>query len=685
MRIICVRLLWMASVGVAAALFECSACAQLGVDEQHSIRFSSPQSLSQIRRPAAPAPVTVATPEAEQYEDFLSLDDAIRTALRNSEVVRVLTGVSASSSGQTIYDTAIATTAIDQATARFDPVFSANSLFRRNEFPRSGPDPLDPFGAVIGGVRSSGTDLSATLQKTNRFGGVGEFRAIDRWDQLGHGPPGAGTLDPTHQPSLELSYTQPLLAGFGRSANQAPIIIAHLQQEQSFFQFKDSVQELVRGTVAAYWGLVQARTELWAREKQVEQASQAYARVEGQFRSGLSSQAPVSQPKLAYANFRANLIAARGNVIQREAALRNLLGLPPEDGRRLVPSTPPTRDRVEFPWDQLVATAQSQRPDLVELNLILLADRQRLIQSRNLAQPELNAIALQRWNGLSGRALNGATVSADPSEHTDWTLGVTFSVPLGLRGARAQMRSLELLLARDRANIQQGLHQIEHLLATSVRNLDQQFLQYEAFREARQAARENLEVQAAEVRAGRSIFLNVLQAITDWGNAVASEAQALTSYNAELALLESETGTILETHGIRFVQERYGSLSPWGKHFENDCYPLDLKPTGNMSRYDDLNQAAETAFDLEDFPRRRTDRPAPQLPQLPAEPSQGTQSNDDRMRDLNSSLPELEPEMKAKGLDSTASANSPAMKTARPFRLTSLRELLADPLGRWRN
>ena len=598
-----------------------SASAQLGEDEQHSMQFSTPSSLSGFQRSVTPAPVTVASPDVQQFEYFLSLDESIRTALQHSEVVRVLTGFSASSSGRTIYDTAIATTAIDQAVGRFDPVFSANSAFRQNNSPVAIPDPLDPLGARIGANTSDGTDLSAALQKTNRLGGLGEFRATDSWNQFGPGLPGSGSLDPTHRPSLELSYTQPLLAGFGRPANEAPIVIAHLQQEQSFFQFKGSIQELVRGVISAYWSLVQSRTELWAREKQVEQAQQAFERVNAQFRAGFRNQADVSQSKVALANFKANLIAARATVIQREAALRNLLGLAPEDGRRLVPSTPPTRDRVEFRWEELSRTAQMQRPDLVELNLILLADQQRLIQSKNTAQPTLNAVALQRWNGLSGRALNGSTVSAQTDDHSDWTLGVTFSVPLGLRQARAQLRSQELVLMRDRANIQQSLHQIEHLLATSIRNVDQNFLQYEAFRETRQAARENLEVQAAGERAGRIIFLNVLQAITDWGNAVSSEAQALTAYNSELANLENQTGTILETHGVSFVQERFGSVSAWGRHFEDDCYPLNLKPTNNAQRYDNSGQAAEQAFDLEDYPRRRDDIPRLRLPQNPTDES----------------------------------------------------------------
>ena len=134
--------------------------------------------------------------------------------------------------------------------------------------------------------------------------------------------------------------------------------------------------------------------------------------LEAQLRTEWANQGNVAQSKLAFANFRANLVAARANVLQREAALRNMIGLPPEDGVRIVPSTPPTRDQVQFRWEEINDTAQSRRPDLIELNLILLADQRRLVQNRNLAQPQLDAVALQQWNGLNGRILNGNHLSS---------------------------------------------------------------------------------------------------------------------------------------------------------------------------------------------------------------------------------------------------------------------------------
>jgi hypothetical protein len=166
------------------------------------------------------------------------------------------------------------------------------------------------------------------------------------------------------------------------------------------------------------------------------------------------------------------------------------------------------------------------------------------------------------------------------------------------------VRQQELLITRDRANLEQGMHAAVHSLATNVRLLSNAYEQYVAFRETREAARVNLEQQFEEYRTGRTIFLNVLQAIADWGNAVSSEALALTEYNTALATLERETGTILETHGIRFFEERFAALGPFGFAAP---YPKAMPPTENLPRYPQRSDAAENAFNLEDplGPRRQ--------------------------------------------------------------------------------
>lgn len=557
--------------------------------EQRRISVRHPSQLPHVALPQTPPPATVSDPQWDGPVRNLTLDDAIRTALSNSEVIRVLAGVTAVRSGSTIYDVAIANNAIDIAQGRFDPTVSVDNFWNRFETPGL-PDPTDA-------TRSDIYDLDFELSKTNLNGGIWSFGVSDDTTRRRQSLP---ALNPTTNSSLDLSYSQPLLQGAGRLANQAPIVLARIDTERSYFQYKDSVQQLVRDVIGAYWDLVAARTVLWARQQQVDQAQFALEQAEQREQVGDLSGGAVSQPRVSLANFRSTLIAAKADVLQREAALRSIMGLPPYDPGRITPTTPPSEDRLRLDWESLVALAEQYRPDIIELKLVLEADQQNAIQARNLALPQLNAFGLYRWNGLEGVLPIGDPVSSPLRDNTDWTLGINFSVPLGLRASRAQLRQRELIITRDRANLTQQLLTASHLVAANLRNLDQFFEQYEATQETRAAAEQNLNYQLGLYANGLEQYINVLQAIVSWGDAVSSEAQLLTLYNTEQANLQLQTGTILETHDVFFYEERYASIGPLGCVGQQRCYPRAKPPTDNANIYEPGNEPSEEFFDLTD-------------------------------------------------------------------------------------
>jgi hypothetical protein len=168
------------------------------------------------------------------------------------------------------------------------------------------------------------------------------------------------------------------------------------------------------------------------------------------------------------------------------------------------------------------------------------------------------------------------------------------------------------LIQRDQLNLQQGLHQASHDLAVTVRNLELAYAQYRRYQEVRQAAQENLD-QQIEIGNELEQFIVLLQAIVDWGNAISSEAQALVLYNSELAALELQTGTILESHGITFVEERYGAIGPLGRRALPVMYPATTPPTTSVARYPEGEKPSEEQFNLVD-PLRFDGIDQPKLP-----------------------------------------------------------------------
>lgn len=584
----------------------------LVLPEQQAIGYRSPTELPPAPLPESVAPRTVSNPQPKTTTWELSLDEAIKVALENARVIRVLAGTSAVASGRTIYDAAITNTTIDQEQARFDPTLTYNFTGNQTDTPAAALGLLDPERTGFLNSRLNDFRSEFALGQTNLLGGQAavKWNNTPAWFESERVP-----LNPQNRSALEVSYTQPLLQGGGFQVNVAPIVIARLNTEQSFFQYKDSTQELVRGVIEGYWNLVQARVNVWARGIQTEQSKAAYDREQARFDNKITDVGAVAQPRVTYHQFQASKIAAEAEVLAREAALRNLLGLAPNDCRVIVPTSVPATQRLPHDWDSLVGLAEQRRPDIVELKIILQADHVRLGQAQNQALPKLDAVSLYRWNGLSGTMPNGEHLSSRPGQFTDWTVGVNFSVPLGLRQGRALVRQQELLIARDRANLDQGLHAAIHELAATLRDLDSAYDQYLVYKEMRAAAETNLRVQNGRYGTGQAIYLNVLQALNDWGNAVSLEAQQLLAYNVALATLERRTGTILETHGLIFAEERFRAAGPL-PHLDRE-YPFAQPPVGCPKFYPGKGEPSENAFDLRN-PAPREQKPAGAAEKLPA-------------------------------------------------------------------
>src|SRR5205823_2585751 len=131
------------------------------------------------------------------------------------------------------------------------------NTFARTNPPGAGLDKLDPSRALFDGLATNSYDMNLGVSKINSFGGTARL-GMDVTNSRFR--PDIGIpLNPQTRRSIELGYTQPLLQGGGLRANLAPIVIARLNTEMSFFQFKGSLQQSVQGVIQAYWTLVFAR------------------------------------------------------------------------------------------------------------------------------------------------------------------------------------------------------------------------------------------------------------------------------------------------------------------------------------------------------------------------------------------------------------------------------------------
>lgn len=620
--------------------------------------------------PKLTAPRTTSDPERPEIW-YLELPEAIRIALDNSEVIRVIplgaqgvqvagfepqflaiSSLNTLGAGnlQTIYDPAIQETRIASALSAFDANFSTTLFWNRNVTPVNNAIQAGIFTA--GAVRrdfailfQDSAQLSSTLQKRIATGGTLRVQQNIQYQYTNNT---FQTYPSVYNTNLQLGFSHPLLGSAptsqfnpnptpaGLEANRAPIVIARLNADFSVWQFKAEVQRMVRSVEQQYWAVAQAQVQHWAAETAVDLGEQILRREQAKFEVGSGSVPNVAEAEEQLERFKLDLIQRTADLITAERQLRNLLGLPPADNRRIVPVTAPTEARLEPNWESSFAQMMSFQPDIVQGQMLVRVAELQLLVARNQLLPVLNFDALYQFNGLgktlddSFAVMTGKSIRAiDPviraqqqaaglnpiaglyNNFQNWQVGFTFQMPLGYRGPLADVRLSQYQLLRARAFVQQLVHQTTHQLHRFFLEVD---LNYKAFKGAtrvKEAALQRLEAQKAYYEEGQITIDRYLDAVNRWANAVAAEADYKNRYNVSIVLLEEAKGTLLAYDNVAMAEGPWPARAYVQAHDERKAHgqhPVGAngnyipRPAGGPTVPDPVNPMAPPNYRPEPIP-----------------------------------------------------------------------------------
>ena len=488
----------------------------------------------------------------------------------------------------TVYDPAIAAAQVETALGAFDASLAASMFWERLENP-----PGQSFGGFVTTRPALDTAYwRSSITKPFITGTVAAVRFNNNYFFVP--PPDVPpTVNPQYQSNLEFAVLQPLLRGAGSQVGRMPILIAGAQANQSAWEFKRRMMAMIRSVETAYWQLYSSQVNLRA----IEDALPLYGEVvrveESRLRANAAVPADVAQAQADFLDLRGQRLQALSDVATKQALLRNLLGLPPTDGRQIVLREPPTRAPLVIDWEQTIAQALDRRPDVIRQRLAVHVREMQLVIAKNGLLPQVNGEGLYRLNGLGedlGRSIDVLT----ENRFQDWRLGVSLEVPLGNHVARGQMRAAQMQLLREQALLKQTAHIATHQLADVVRDIDWLYQQYEVA-ERRQTA--NGEWQ----RGARARFvtpaggISLLQALDIYLRSIRSAVTAnqnaaalLSQYNIALARLEEAKGTILASHNIFIYNDpctavqhtTFGGCKPGQDLIDAGAVPTEAQPEG---------------------------------------------------------------------------------------------------------
>jgi outer membrane protein TolC len=386
-------------------------------------------------------------------------------------------------------------------------------------------------------------------------------------------------LNPFTAASLNLTFTQPLLRGFGIGLNKRFIRMASNEAHISDDVFQQQLINTVSDVINLYWDLVSLKQDLAVKKDSFDAAQRLYQDTKNEEEQGTQAAVEVTSAMSNVASTHQAYISEQGMVLQQELLLKEVLtrrGIsdPAVEEARIDPITPiesPEKD-IEEPLSNLLNQASKDRPD------IALAEKQEentrlsLKGSRNALLPELDLVASVQNNGGVGSPNPNFIpnpilgIAAAPAEllggygtalsqvfrrsFPEYLVGVQLNIPVRNRIAKANVTRDELQYRQTETRFQQLRSQVRLQVGNAYIALQQAKASYSAALQAQKLQEQALDVETAKFQAGVATAYELIQYQANLAQAKSSEVTALGVYAKAKAALQRAVGSVLAAYNV---------------------------------------------------------------------------------------------------------------------------------------
>jgi HAE1 family hydrophobic/amphiphilic exporter-1 len=368
------------------------------------------------------------------------------------------------------------------------------------------------------------------------------------------------SLNPELAAGLSLGFSQPLLRDFKIDSSRAQLDVSRHTREILGTQFRESSVNTGADAERGYWALVAALALVDVQQRSLDLALELERNNRARVDVGQSPPLDLVAARAEVAQRQENLIIARTTALQVEDTLRTIIIDPKRADYWMIRLEPADRVPVVGPppdIDAAVRRALGQRTDLERARTEIQITDTTVALSKSQTLPDLRVQANYLGDGAGGSRLireggfPGTVVgSVDTSfgsvlgqvftgDFPTWTLGLTFSYPLGNSTAEAN-------LARARLERDQAAARLRSNEVSAVREVRQAALRLEQNRQriettklGRELAEQRLDAEQRRFEVGMSTSFLVIQAQRDLAIASNGELQALLDY--QLAVIAFET------------------------------------------------------------------------------------------------------------------------------------------------
>ena len=387
-------------------------------------------------------------------------------------------------------------------------------------------------------------------------------------------------LNPVLNSSLQIIFSQQLLAGFGVGPNLRYLRIARTNEKISDIAFKAQIIATVSQICNIYWDLVNAYDTEQVGERSVAFASETLETSRKQLALQAIPEMDVLKAESELATRQQDLTVARTNLELQELYMKNAITRSFDDPvLQEMPVVPTDHLAAQIqpdatPVQQSIEAALKNRTELQQ-NALDLSNRELTRKTaRNNLLPQLSVYGFYSGTGVGGVAnpafvASGGTITAPGgwggtfenvlnNSSPDYQVGFQLQMPLRNRVNKADQYRTELEYRQSQVYAEE----LKKNIVIEVRNaryaVEQGASRVAAAQQARDLAQRTLDIMQKEQKLGAGSNQQTLSSEHDLSVAESALVTAQTAYEKARIQLKQATGSVLESYGISIADAKSG-------------------------------------------------------------------------------------------------------------------------------